>query len=129
MKGWRELSESDLLNRSAVAPAGKPTKFHSKSVVVDGIRFDSKHEAARWQELQMAQRAGVIQSLQRQVNLALTVRAPHGADVRIGDLRLDFVYRENGVTVYEDAKGYASELWTWKRKHWETQTGQVIRIT
>ena len=45
-------------------------KYLNKEVVVDGVRFQSKHEATRWCELKYMERAGLIYDLQRQVPLA-----------------------------------------------------------
>jgi hypothetical protein len=36
------------------------TKYHNQPVVIDGIRFDSKLEARRWQELKLMEAAGEI---------------------------------------------------------------------
>lgn len=46
-------------------------KFHAKKVGVDGIKFDSQKEAARWQELKLLERAGEICELERQVRFLL----------------------------------------------------------
>ena len=42
-------------------------KYHNQKTVVDGIEFDSKKEARRYQQLKLMERAGVICNLQRQV--------------------------------------------------------------
>ena len=38
------------------------SKYHNKKVIIDGIKFDSKKEANRYQELKLMQRAGKIKS-------------------------------------------------------------------
>lgn len=43
------------------------TKYNNTTVRVDGRLFDSKREAARWQELKLLERAGEITELERQV--------------------------------------------------------------
>jgi len=43
------------------------SKYRNRKTVVDGITFDSKREAARWQELKLLERAGEITELERQV--------------------------------------------------------------
>ncbi|MBS6476088.1 MAG: DUF1064 domain-containing protein, partial [Clostridiales bacterium] len=43
-------------------------KYRSKKTTVDGITFDSRREAARWQELKLLERAGSITELERQVS-------------------------------------------------------------
>lgn len=86
------------------------TKFRNvRTVTTDGA-FDSRAELRRWQELQLAQRAGVIRDLRRQVafELAPSVKYP-GASRATPSLRYlaDFVYEdvERGGTVIEDVKG------------------------
>ena len=46
-------------------------KYGNQPVTVDGIRFDSIHEATRWQELKLLLRAGKISDLKRQVPFEL----------------------------------------------------------
>lgn len=46
-------------------------KYNNKKVEVDGIIFDSKREAERYQELSLLEKAGVIRDLQRQVKYIL----------------------------------------------------------
>ena len=38
----------------------------------------------------------------------------------------DFVYIENGRKVVEDAKGVRTQLYQWKRRHFEIQYGMPI---
>lgn len=94
-------------------------KYGSKKVEVDGIVFDSKKEAKRYQELLLLEKAGEIQNLQRQVKFVLipakrepdTVgkmggRKPGKIIERECSYIADFVYQEDGKTVVEDTKGY-----------------------
>lgn len=46
-------------------------KYGSKKVEIDGIVFDSKKEAKRFQELSLLEKAGAIQGLNRQVKYVL----------------------------------------------------------
>ena len=46
-------------------------KYHNQKVVYDGIQFDSKREAQRYQELKLMERAGMICDLKRQVKYEL----------------------------------------------------------
>jgi len=61
-------------------------KFNAIKTTIDGITFDSKREARRWQELKMLERAGEIERLERQVPFALVVEgqkiATYTADFR-----------------------------------------------
>lgn len=47
------------------------SKYHSKKTEVDGIQFDSKREAQRYQQLKLMEKAGVICDLKRQVKYEL----------------------------------------------------------
>lgn len=65
------------------------SKYHAKPVTVDGIRFDSKREAERWQQLLLLYRAGEISNLRRQVPYVLIPKSDYGRDIVY---RADFVY-------------------------------------
>ncbi len=107
-------------------------KYNNKKTVVDGIVFDSRREARRYQELLLMQRAGIIKNLQRQVRYVL-IPAQYESYERYGKngQRLkdgrkvleyecsyvaDFVYEEYGKTVVEDAKGFKTKDFIIKRK-------------
>lgn len=49
----------------------KRSKYGNKKVVVDGETFDSKKEKARYDVLKLAEEAGVIENLSRQVKFEL----------------------------------------------------------
>jgi hypothetical protein len=44
----------------------KPSKYHAQKVVVDGIPFDSKAEAAFYQHLRLLERAGEVVGIELQ---------------------------------------------------------------
>lgn len=105
------------------------SKLHNVRTVVDGIAFDSKKEAARYQELRLLEKAGAIQNLRRQVEYTLIPaqrepdrigpkggRKPGRVIERPCTYRADFVYEENGQTVVEDVKGVRTEVYRIKRK-------------
>lgn len=83
----------------------KRSKYNAKRVTVDGITFDSKKEAVRWQELRMMERAGAITDLQRQVAFEL-----QPATVMDGRKKpalryvADAVYQQDGRQIVEDVK-------------------------
>jgi hypothetical protein len=74
-------------------------KYGATAVVVDGLRFDSKREAARWGELKLLQRAGLIAELERQIRYPMLVN-----DQLICTYVADFRYRDRGRIVVEDVK-------------------------
>lgn len=90
----------------------KPHKYGAKKTVVDGVKFDSKAESRRWQELVLLQRAGEISNLQRQVVYELAPKIKYdGAARATPALRMvvDFRYHRDGVQVVEDCKGMVTE--------------------
>jgi len=83
-------------------------KYGAKKTIIGHIRFDSKKEAHRFMELQLLKRAGEISDLRRQVKVELLgqYRPLYTRTGRKMKLTFDFAYIEDGVQVYEDAKGY-----------------------
>lgn len=110
------------------------SKYGSRKVTVDGITFDSKKEAVRYQELKLLERAGEIGDLQLQVKFVLIpaqYEHPHSFTKsgrgkcleRECSYIADFVYKvplfvggEPFLPVVEDTKGYRTEAYRIKRK-------------
>ena len=92
------------------APA-KVTKYRNVPTTVDGLRFDSKAEAAHWGELQMEERAGRINGLRRQVDFPIVVN-----ETLVCQYRADFVYFRDGRRIVEDVKGMRTPLFALKAK-------------
>ena len=104
-------------------------KYHNRKLTIDGIAFDSKKEAYRYQELKLLEKAGEISGLQLQVKYIL-IPAQYEPDtigkrggIKKGKLIerecsyiADFVYQENGETVVEDTKGMRTKDYIIKRK-------------
>jgi hypothetical protein len=112
-------------------------KYNNKKIEINGIKYDSKKEAKRHQELLLLERAGVIKNLQTQVKFELvpaqyeTVRT--GEFYKIGKKKgqpktkevcveqsvvyyADFVYEEAGKQIVEDTKGMRTTEYIIKRK-------------
>ena len=126
-QGW----ENFVPNGSQPEQAGKKgSKYRNKPYVLDGIRFDSQREAQRWYELQQMQKAGLISELARQVNFDLTTMR-RGDEARgfqsVGKYRADFTYIAQGKLVVEDAKGMRTDIYRWKKKHFEIEYGIPIK--
>lgn len=123
-------------------------KYGAKPTTVDGIRFASKKEARRWSELVLLMKAGEVRNLRRQVWFVLLAPEIHGAleDINRGTVKgtrpigryvADFMYER--VTrggrpfawepVVEDAKGFKTDMYVWKKRHFETQYGVKILET
>ena len=89
-------------------------KYNNTKIRVDGRLFDSKAEAARWQELQLLERAGEIKELERQVEYELI---PKQKGERAVKYIADFRYIDHeGKTVVEDTKGVKTPVYILKRK-------------
>ena len=102
----------------------KPSKYHAQPTVVDGLRFDSKREAARWRELLILERAGVIKGLRRQVPFVLIDKSEYGRAVIY---YADFTYMENGQEVVEDVKGVKTDVYKIKKRLMAERYGITIR--
>lgn len=99
-------------------------KFFAKAVTIDGHRFASKAEGARYVELRLLEKAGEIRDLVLQPRFKL-----HVGGVLIGTYVADFVYEDAaGTRVVEDVKGLDLPLGRWKRKHFEAEYGQPVRV-
>ena len=106
------------------------SKYGANKAVVDGITFDSRHEARRYSELKLLERAGEISDLELQVKFVLipAQKEPDRIGARGGVIKgktierecsyiADFVYKDkSGVQVVEDAKGMKTEVYKIKRK-------------
>lgn len=107
-------------------------KYGNHHVVIDNMRFESKREAARWQELKLLMRAGKISALSRQVPFVLAPSVKfHDAKRVKPALRMvvDFEYYENGMRILEDVKGMApTEAWIVKRHLLKAIHGLDVRI-
>ena len=105
-------------------------KYHARKTTVDGITFDSQHEAQRYAELALLQKAGQISDLQRQVKFVLipTQREPDIRGVRGGITKgkllekecayyADFVYTDKyGRRIVEDTKSPATRTEAYRIK-------------
>ena len=117
------------------------SKYGAVRTTVDGIMFASKAEARRYQELRLLEKAGHIARLKLQQKFELC--APFTdlrGDVRdkermavVGHYVADFCYDEltPAATTFrvEDVKGFRTQTYRWKKKHFERQYGIEIRET
>ena len=88
-------------------------KYRAIATKVDGIRFASRKEARRYQDLMLLQGNGNIHSLELQPKFALDVNG-----VKIGRYTGDFKYYDydKGEYVIEDCKGYPSRDYVLRKK-------------
>lgn len=94
------------------------SKYRNRKTKVDGMLFDSRHEATRWIELKYMERAGLITDLRRQVPFELIPAVRSGRKViqRAITYVADFVYTQSGKQVIEDAKGVKTDVYRIKKK-------------
>lgn len=98
------------------------SKYGNKKTEIDGIVFDSKHEATRWIELKYMERAGLIKELKRQQAFCLIPVIKDGCKVRQRAVNYiaDFTYyekvRDGWKPVVEDAKGVRTDVYKLKKK-------------
>lgn len=83
------------------------SKYGAIPVVVNGIRFASKREGARYFELCLMEKAGKISDLVLQPVFKFDCGIKYKAD---------FAYTENGNRVYEDVKGFMPPAFKLKMK-------------
>lgn len=100
------------------------SKFSAKPTVVNGRRFDSKGEAARFCELQNLERAGIIKNLELQPEFKIAINGKH-----CFTYRADFAYFEDQVRVIEDFKGMMTPMYRLKKRCVEAAYGFTIRET
>lgn len=100
-------------------------KYRNVPTTVDGIRFASKAEAKRYEELKLLVRAGEISELELQKPYQLT--AFDGT--KLAKYVADFDYRDkSGVRVTEDVKGILTPAFRIKAKLFKAQFGRDITI-
>lgn len=94
--------------------SGKRTKYGNHKTG----GFDSKKEAARYAELQLMERAGIVKNLQRQVRFELIpAQYKDGKCIyRSCSYVADFVYEKNSDTIVEDTKGFKTPEYIIKKK-------------
>ena len=105
-------------------------KYGNKKVTRDGRTFASKHEAKRYTELQIFQRAGLISDLKTQVPFLLIPAQydeEHRCIERSCKYVADFTYMEDGQLVVEDAKGMKTDVYRIKKKMMLYKYGIRIR--
>ena len=124
---WLRAYEAKHGRKPSATAEDKPkrSKYNAQHTEVDGIMFDSKHEADRYCELKLMERAGDIKDLRLQVPFVLI---PKQDGERAITYRADFVYMDRkGHKVVEDAKGVRTEVYKLKRKLMQYMHGIKIK--
>jgi hypothetical protein len=107
-------------------------KYRNVKVEIDGMKFDSKREAARWGQLQLLERAGHIRGLRRQQRYELAPSVKFEGSKRAKPalvLIADFDYWEGDRKIVEDVKGVITTAFTIKRHLLKSVWGLDVRVT
>jgi hypothetical protein len=122
---YTQQDVKDILARNQPSKS----KYGNKKVVVDNIGFDSKREAARYNELKLMAGAGLISDLVCHPAYVIKINGIH-----ICDVILDFRYYDlqkrvtESAIVIEDVKGKDNDLSRLKRKLVEAQYGFKVTL-
>lgn len=118
----RGVPEKTLdLIRGRMGEGRKPparSKYGNQAVSLDGIRFASRREARRYEDLLAMRRAGLVRWFCRQPRFLLTGGIEYVADFLV-------VWTEGAVTV-EDAKGFRTKEYRLKRRLMKADHGIEI---
>lgn len=100
----------------------KRSKYYSKKVIIDGIKFDSKREGEYYQKLKILLKQGLIKDLELQKEYLLQDKfVINGKTRRKITYRADFSYvsTEDDKLHVVDVKGFRTELYKLKKKLFE----------
>lgn len=90
---------------------GKERKYRNQPEVVNGIKFASKKEAARYGYLGLLVKQGIITDLELQPRYPIIING-----IKVTTYVADFRYKQYGKTVVEDTKGYKTDVYKIKKK-------------
>ena len=109
------------------------SKYGNKKTVINGIEFDSKAEAERYEDLLWLEKAGTIVGLKRQVPFEIipALVLPDGTKWSRTEYVADFRYYDTRKRewVTEDVKGFKTDVYKLKRKLMYKEHGIVIYET
>lgn len=92
------------------------SKYGNKKIKTDEGTFDSKLELQRWHQLKLMESAGTISDLERQVPFELAPSMViQGRKKPPLKYVADFVYKQGGEKIVEDAKGVLTDVYIVKR--------------
>lgn len=113
---------------------GKRNKYHAVKTEVDGMKFDSKKEAAVYWEYKMQKRAGEIKhfEVKPKIELQPAFVLPSGEKIAAITYIPDYVINHNDGTVeIVDVKGMATEAFKlkWKMLKYKLRAGGKYKFT
>ena len=113
------IRQQMILSRGTIKTT---SKYHNKKETIDGITFDSKKEAKRYQQLKLLEQAGLIKNLELQKEFPLQPSfKKNGKTYRKISYIADFFYYDNKLKqfVVEDTKGFRTDVYKIKKKMFE----------
>jgi hypothetical protein len=127
-RGWEDYVPVAALANPP--PKAKRSKYGAEPTTVDGHRFASKREAARYQELRLLEKAGRITGLVLQPILPIHVMTAKGEPVRVCAYIADFGYtRADGADVIEDSKCVKTAVYRLKKKMVRAEYGiEIVEV-
>ena len=92
-------AQKQLLQKLGAQQRQRQSKYNNEPTTVNGIKFDSKKEARRYEELMVMLRAGEIKNLrlQAQYTLQESFITPEGTRIRAIKYVADFAYEQRTV--------------------------------
>lgn len=107
------------------------SKYNAVKTLVDGIKFDSRKEAKRYQELKLLERVGAIKELELQPRFLLQDKFTlDGVTHRKIEYVADFKFWDNGRRswIVEDVKGVKTEVYKLKKKLFLKKYGEYYKF-
>lgn len=104
-------------------------KYRNTKIISNGIKYDSKKESRRGNELKLLEKSGIIKDLKMQVKFELQPSYKFkGKTIRSINYIADFTYIQNGELIVEDVKGIQTDSFKIKKKIFEYKYGIEINI-
>lgn len=88
-------------------------KYRAVKTIIDGIKFDSKKEGRRYQDLKILEKSGHVKDLELQPRYDLIING-----VKCGFYKADFRYIDTtrNILIVEDVKGMLTPVYRLKKK-------------
>ena len=92
------------------------SKYKNIKTIIDGIKFDSKKEAARYCELKLMLKSNLISNLELQPSFDICPKLKwNNKTLRKRVYKADFKYNQDGLEIVEDVKGMRTQTYLLKR--------------
>lgn len=109
----------EKMGRRSPKNGAKKSKYNNVKESYGTLKFDSKKERQRFEELMLMREQGLIHNLKLQHNFTLRegYTTPEGERIRGTTYKADFTYYDdNGTFHIEDVKGVPTDVYKLKKK-------------